>query len=530
MARENNAVKLRRELLFRIARLMLENRLEAGIDALPFEATRDGWEVIRCCVHHDRALIRLRLLGMLGFSAEKMSDVERPLRDYAAEAMKAGRPDAFPLTMITEACNSCAKARYLVTDACQGCFARPCKTGCPRNAVSVKEDRSHIDPERCVNCGLCEKACPFHAIIKVPVPCEETCPVGAIRKGDDGTAAIDEEKCILCGRCVNSCPFGAPAEKSELVRVMASILAKEHVTAIVAPAAMVQFPFSAGQFAASLLRLGFAEVMEAAEAADLVAEEEAGELLERVAEGDGLLATSCCPSWTRAARSIPATARHVSATPSPMIAAGMLAKKRKPETFTVFIGPCVAKKWEARKAAEGEGASASDARKSAADAIDATGIGINAIDAVLTSEEVGAMLIAASIQVNEEKEIVLSGASPLGRGFGASSGVAAAVARELAKMAEEGSSVPDVETVVVSGLTKENLAVIAAMKPLPKGKATLLEVMACDGGCINGPCAIANAKSAKVFLEKYKFGGAGRAGGAERVGEAGRIGGAGRAG
>jgi len=500
MARENNAVKLRRELLFRIARLMMENRLEAGIDGLPFETTRDGWEIIRCCVHHDRALIRLRLLGMLGFSAEKISDVERPLRDYAAEAMKAGRPDAFPLTMITEACNSCAKTRYLVTDACQGCFARPCKTGCPRNAVSIEEDRSHIDPERCVNCGLCEKACPFHAIIKVPVPCEETCPVGAIRKGDDGTAAIDEEKCILCGRCVNSCPFGAPVEKSELVRVMAAIRAKKHVTAIVAPAAMAQFPFSAGQFAASLLRLGFAEVMEAAEAADLVAKEEAGELLERIADGEGLLATSCCPSWTRAARSIPSMARYVSDTPSPMIVAGLLAKKRKPETFTVFIGPCVAKKWEARKAA---GAIA-------AGAIAANGIGINAIDAVLTSEEVGTMLIAASIQVNEEKEIVLSGASPMGRGFGASSGVAAAVTRELAKLAE-GSFVPDVEAVVVSGLTKENLAVIAAMKPLPKGKAALLEVMTCDGGCINGPCSIANAKSAKVFLEKYKFSGAGRA-------------------
>ncbi len=497
MARENNAVKLRRELLFRIARLMLENRLEADIDGIPFETTRDGWEIIRCCVHHDRALIRLRLLGMLGFSAEKMSDVERPLREYAAEAMKAGRQEAFPLTMITEACNSCAKTRYLVTDACQGCFARPCKTGCPRNAVSVEGDRSRIDPERCVNCGLCEKACPFHAIIKVPVPCEETCPVGAIRKGDDGTAAIDEEKCILCGRCVNSCPFGAPVEKSELVRVMAAISEKKYVTAIVAPAAMAQFPFSAGQFAASLLRLGFAEVMEAAEAADLVAAEEAKELAERFSKGDGFLATSCCPSWTRAARSIPAVAQYVSTTPSPMIVAGRLAKKRKAETFTVFIGPCVAKKWEARN--------------SAINAIDANGISANAIDAVLSSEEVGTMLIAASIQVNEEKEIVLSGASPLGRGFGASGGVAAAVTRELAKLAEGGFCVPDVEAVAVSGLTKENLTAIAAMKPQPKGKAKLLEVMACDGGCVNGPCSIANAKSAKVFLEKYKFSGTGPA-------------------
>ena len=64
MARENNAVKLRRALLAKLARLMREGRLAEGVDGIPFEITREGWEVTGCCVHHDRALIRLRLLAM----------------------------------------------------------------------------------------------------------------------------------------------------------------------------------------------------------------------------------------------------------------------------------------------------------------------------------------------------------------------------------------------------------------------------------------------------------------------------------
>ncbi len=271
MAKENNAVKLRRALLAKLARLTQEGRLAEGVDSIPFEMTREGWEVTGCCVHHDRALIRLRLLAMLGFPAEGLSDVERPLSEYAAAASGEPPRGGFPLTMVTEACNACAKTRYLVTDACQGCLARPCQTGCPKGAISMLEDRSRIDASKCASCGLCEKACPFHAIVRVPVPCEEACPAGAIRKLDDGTAHIDEEKCILCGRCIGACPFGAPAERSEMARVIARLASggragqgERRAVAIVAPAAMAQFPFPAEKFASSLLALGFSDVVEAA--------------------------------------------------------------------------------------------------------------------------------------------------------------------------------------------------------------------------------------------------------------------------
>jgi len=491
MARENNAVKLRRALLAKLARLMKDGRLAEGVDGIPFEMTREGWEVTGCCVHHDRALIRLRLLAMLGFPAEGLSDVERPLSGYAVSAGAERPRGEFPLTMVTEACNACAKTRYLVTDACQGCLARPCQTGCPKGAVSMLDDRSHIDASKCASCGLCEKACPFHAIVRVPVPCEEACPAGAIRKLEDGTARIDEEKCILCGRCIAACPFGAPVERSEMARVIARLAApaaegpaSRRAVAIVAPAAMAQFPFPAGKFAASLRALGFDEVVEAAQGADIVAREEAAELARGAPEGGGMLATSCCPSWVRAAGRIPGMAEKLSAAPSPMIAAGRLIKARDPGAFTVFISPCAAKRWEAHRPADGE----------------------SVIDAVLTSEEIGTMFLAAGIEVNEAQASALSGASEEGRGFGAAGGAANAIAREFEGMKARGLAVPELRATAVSGLNPASLAAIGAMKPAGEGTVTLLEVMSCEGGCLGGPCTIANPKAAKVFLDKYKAG------------------------
>ena len=48
---------------------------------------------------------------------------------------------------------------------------------------------------------MCVKACPYNAIVKITVPCEESCPVSAIKKDETGFASIDYDKCINCGRC-----------------------------------------------------------------------------------------------------------------------------------------------------------------------------------------------------------------------------------------------------------------------------------------------------------------------------------------
>jgi iron only hydrogenase large subunit-like protein len=197
-----------------------------------------------------------------------------------------------------------------------------------------------------------------------------------------------------------------------------------------------------------------------------------------------MLATSCCPSWVRAAERIPGMAEKLSSSPSPMLAAGRLVKERDPSAFTVFISPCMAKRWEAHRPAKSG----------------------TVIDAVLTSEEIGTMLLAAGIEVNEAQAGALRGASAEGRGFGVSGGASNAIAREFEAIKARGAAVPELRATAISGLTPASLASIGAMKPAGEGKVTLLEVMSCDGGCVGGPCTIANQKVAKVFLDKYKAG------------------------
>ena len=89
---------------------------------------------------------------------------------------------------------------------------------------------------------MCHDACPYQAIVRLSVPCEDACPVKAIHKGENGRAEIDITKCISCGRCMRACPFGTVIERSEIVDVLSAMKAGKHLTAMMAPAIVGQFP------------------------------------------------------------------------------------------------------------------------------------------------------------------------------------------------------------------------------------------------------------------------------------------------
>ena len=178
---DNNAVRAKRQLLREVAKLCFEGRLVEEIDNIPIVRHPKGALSLRCCIYKSRAITRYRLIAILGYPAEEMDEF-RALSDYAEEALKRDKPLEGPvLTIIDEACSGCITSNYVVTDACRGCFARPCIVNCPKGAITMRNGKAYIDPDKCVRCGLCVKVCPYHAIVYVPIPCEESCPFGAIK-------------------------------------------------------------------------------------------------------------------------------------------------------------------------------------------------------------------------------------------------------------------------------------------------------------------------------------------------------------
>ena len=74
----NNTANVKREILVRIAKLQLEGKLEEGVHFIPREMVPRNKPPLRCCIFHDREIIRMRTLARLGFSVENI-DEERTL-------------------------------------------------------------------------------------------------------------------------------------------------------------------------------------------------------------------------------------------------------------------------------------------------------------------------------------------------------------------------------------------------------------------------------------------------------------------
>ncbi len=468
----NNAVITKRELLVRLIKLLDEDTLFEKIDRIPLEMRPRTNSPIRCCVHKDRAVIKYKIMALLGFNIADEQDELTPLSEYAVQAIKGYEQDGNFLTVVDEACSSCVQVNYTVSNLCQGCEGRPCQVNCPKDAIMVLNGKANIDHQKCVNCGICQKACPFHAIAYLPVPCEESCPVKAIRKNANGIEEIDFEKCIHCGKCMTACPFGAISGKSQILNLYYNIKHKQEKTvAMVAPAILSQFKANSSQIINAIKEIGFDEVVEVAEGANLTTDHETQELIERLNEGASFMTTSCCPSYIEfAEKHAPELKPFISDTPSPMGYTAQLARKRFPDHKTVFIGPCLAKRKEAYKNKD--------------------------VDYVVTTEELGAMFGALKIDVNiktdSNPDTVVR---PESRGYAASGGVTNAIQAIL-------SSEQQIKTELIDGLDKKS---IRLLKSLPKKNALgadFYEVMACDGGCINGPVNIAPYKMSQSKLKQ----------------------------
>lgn len=470
MNNNSQSIHIKKDILVRLVKAFYSENFERNTALIPFEMRPKDAEVpYRCCIYKEREIIKDRIIADLGFSVETLDETER-LEDFAKASLTRSETEENPLTVIDAACKGCVPTRVYVTDLCQGCVARACEKTCKFGAITIAGGKSIVDPSKCKSCGMCINACPYNAIVKLIVPCEQACPVGAISKGDNGTATIDFEKCISCGKCVAACPFGAVNEKSHLIDVLKSIKAGKQVIAMFAPAIAGQFPGTIYQLKTAMKKAGFSDVIEVAQGADVTTKNEAKEFAERMEKGEPFMTTSCCAGYNNFIKKhLPEIKPYVSDTKTPLYYTAEIVKEKYPQAVLVFISPCVAKR---KEVAEN-----------------------NNVDYVLNADELGAVFIGKNIEIMTMEDSHYDyESSKQARNFGVSGGVAQAVNTVVTDKTL-------VKPCIIDGLTKDSIKQLKKyVKDCKCQDGNLVEVMCCEGGCIGGNSNISNQKTAKKLI------------------------------
>lgn len=371
------------------------------------------------------------------------------------------------------------------------------------------------DSKKCIKCMRCVQVCDKIQGLNVwdIINTGKRTSVGVKDR-----LTIEEAGCSLCGQCITHCPVGALRERDDLNDVVyaihnAHVDEKKVVIAQIAPAVRAawgeRFGLSreeatVGRLVAALRRIGIDYVFDTNFSADLTIMEEATEFLERFQHREDYkfpMFTSCCPGWVRFLKhEYPDMVENLSTAKSPQQMFGAVAKTYyadilgvEPEDiYCISIMPCTAKKYESR-----------------IEGMDVTGTGPD-VDAVITTREVGRLIRAEHIQLDQLEEEEFD--APLGCGtgaaviFGATGGVMEAALRSAcyfltgenpkadafsivrgqdgireAKVEIAGT---EVKAAVVSGLGNTR----KLMDRIRRGEAEydFVEVMACPGGCSGG--------------------------------------------
>lgn len=311
--------------------------------------------------------------------------------------------------------------------------------------------------------------------------CQNSCIFDAFEQDADGKIHINKDKCVGCGACVDACKLEKLAVNKDIVPVLRAIREKkQEVYALIAPAFLGQFgeEITTGKLRAAFKAMGFQGMIEVAVFADILTLKEALEFDANIREEqDYQLTSCCCPVWIAMIRNVyHELMPHVPGAVSPMIAAGRVVKKLHPEAITVFIGPCMAKKKEAKEP----------------DIADA-------VDYVLTFQEVQDMFEAADIHPELLGEDDKEHSSRAGRIYARTGGVSEAVKctvkqlhpdRKIEVHAEQADGVP---------------ACRAMIERIKKGetKANFFEGMGCNGGCVGGPKIIIDKDTGKKNVDRY---------------------------
>lgn len=447
---------LKYRVLKEVARFHWQGTLLENVMNIPNIIVPGKTPTMRCCVYKERAILSERVKLAMGGNPQNNNVIE----------------------VIDIACDECPMGGYEVTGACRGCLAHRCEDVCKKGAITIDANqKAHIDKDKCVECGLCAKVCPYSAIINHKRPCEQACKVKAISMDENKAAKINDEKCISCGACVYQCPWGAINDKSYILDVIDYIKGSKNNTeykvfAVVAPSIASQFVYAKlGQVLSGIKELGFFDIVEAALGADIVALSEAKELAEK-----GFLTSSCCPAFVSyVKKQFPDLSDYISHNLSPMATISKRIKEDNPNAKVVFIGPCTAKKTEFKK---------DDVAPY--------------VDTVITFEELQALLDSKDIDITTLPEQDIDDASYYGRIFARSCGLSEAVAEGLKERGIDGF---DLRAVPCDGIEACRVALLKASKKILDGN--FIEGMACVNGCVGGAGCLTHGEINKLKIDKH---------------------------
>ncbi len=285
--------------------------------------------------------------------------------------------------------------------------------------------------------------------------CIRHCPVKAIRI-ENMSASVMDELCIYCGTCVEVCPADAKKVRNDLNSARYLMRNKKKVILSIAPSWPLAFSdYSDTQLLNAFKQLGFYTVSETAVGAEWVTQKTTQILQE---SQQGLWLSSCCPVIVQMIKKFyPQHIPYLMALQSPMQAhARYLKQIHGEDTAVVFAGPCIAKKKEIEEV------------KNSMDVV----LTFDALRSWLDEEALNPENVIEPVEVpHKNNKNRKSSLYPIDGGMIA--GI------------QSGNNFIEQEMMTFSGI--EHVSNILENLDELKGQKLFLELMACEGGCINGP-------------------------------------------
>jgi len=286
--------------------------------------------------------------------------------------------------------------------------------------------------------------------------CVRNCPVKAI-KVEGGCATVISELCIICGHCVEVCPNGAKKVRDDLARARQLFTLKKSVYVSLAPSYASEFPdVKPARLVHALKQLGFAGVSETALGAQQVSAQAAA--LMRQNPGKVLISSACPTVVCYLQKHRRGGAELLTPLLTPLLThCKMLRQAFGPDIGTVFVGPCIAKKIEAAQHPE-------------------------LLDVALTFEDLRRWLDQEKIRLEAVAETAEDHFVPESAAEGAWFPVDGGM---IAGM-KSACAVNDRSLMAFSGLSAIRKA-LDGLEELKPDNGLFLELLACEGGCVNGP-------------------------------------------